>query len=1222
MTWPAGTDLGVFSNQVTLASNVTVPFEGIIPAGANVQLSDASVPTRPANADGEQGAIFAIAPMLPQGDMSWSVRLVAGADLDAADTRIVKPASLLKKLGVDGNITLLDQHLNLTQASTVQVPKFKYYYYYGGVKYGTYYTNNPSSYGCSHFGNIACLPAGYDTVNTPASINGPNPSVLRTGTGNLDLIAGGSFNEQSLFGVYTAGTQSAPLHAPDGSDPYQQPRGVGSSLVPDPSKAAAVEATYAAWYPEHGGDLLLSAQGSATGFNLVTNNTTIFVNSDLTANWLWRQGGGGLTSAPTAWWINFGTYAQTSPFANDSSLVGFQGIGTLGGGNLTVIADRAGGGSVPGGASTAGLDLVVGSTGRVLADGTVVETGGGDLIVKVNSLTGGNLADLRGDISVIAGSVGDVSRGGSTVQTIDPRTLGPDDIKFSNKTGGPTLVPGDGTISITTRGDAVFGDTVDAGMTDPLDLNGLGYTVINSDGSATNVGGGAQTKFTLWSPTSAVSLFSAGGEVGSQSLLVEFMPASLSLIAANGDVYLQSAPDQFHAAPQIELMPSPTGQLAILAAGSIYGGREKIGMSGAAMDSLATPLHPWSTGSAPDNSSASGAVNARFFDNTPIAFGPDTPTGNLHAGDDQPGLIYAGKDISDLQIGWSNAVFASGFFQPDPLTWYVGAKPFRVIAGRDILGSGDATGGASDVFFNNTDTGITLIRAGRDILFQSVQIAGGGVLDVEAGRDLMQGSFGTLESVGPLFNFDPTNPTGGADIVAMAGVGPTGPDYSDFANLYLNPANAADPTHPLADQPGKALQTPGTVTAVSDLAGWLKSQFGYTGDSAGALAFFEGLSANDRARYPSDPTLFAWMKETQGYTGNQGGALAAFLGLSSASQSQFTYNAMMFVWLQQRFGYAGTQADAYAYFIALPKEQQGVFVRSVYYDELTQGGREFNDPSSERFQSYLRGRDAIAALFPTKDAAGDPITYTGDITLFTSATTNSLGQPVQLNGAIRTDFGGNIQILNPGGQTLVGTEGVVPGPLAGLLTQGQGDIDVFSEGSILLGESRILTTFGGDILAWSSDGDINSGRGSKTTIIFSPPRRVYDDYGNITLSPPVPSSGAGIGTLAPFAQVAPGDVDLIAPLGTVDAGEAGIRVSGNVNIAALHVVNAANIEVKGNAVGIPVVAAVDTGALTAASGVSAAVSSIAEQIAERARPKTVPPTVPYIVVGTFLGFGE
>ncbi len=70
-----------------------------------------------------------------------------------------------------------------------------------------------------------------------------------------------------------------------------------------------------------------------------------------------------------------------------------------------------------------------------------------------------------------------------------------------------------------------------------------------------------------------------------------------------------------------------------------------------------------------------------------------------------------------------------------------------------------------------------------------------------------------------------------------------------------------------------------------------------------------------------------------------------------------------------------------------------------------------------------------------------------------------------------------------------------------------------------------------------------------------------------TLAPQVPSSGAGIATLNPIPEVAAGDIDLIAPLGTIDAGEAGIRVSGNINLAALQMVNAANIQVQGIIVG-------------------------------------------------------
>ncbi|MEX7381184.1 filamentous hemagglutinin family protein, partial [Pseudomonas aeruginosa] len=81
--------------------------------------------------------------------------------------------------------------------------------------------------------------------------------------------------------------------------------------------------------------------------------------------------------------------------------------------------------------------------------------------------------------------------------------------------------------------------------------------------------------------------------------------------------------------------------------------------------------------------------------------------------------------------------------------------------------------------------------------------------------------------------------------------------------------------------------------------------------------------------------------------------------------------------------------------------------------------------------------------------------------------------------------------------------------------------------------------------------------------IFTPPLLSYDSYGNATLAPAVPSSGAGIAALATIPGTPPSDVDLIAPLGTIDAGEAGIRVSGNVNLAALQVVNAANIQVQG-----------------------------------------------------------
>ena len=177
------------------------------------------------------------------------------------------------------------------------------------------------------------------------------------------------------------------------------------------------------------------------------------------------------------------------------------------------------------------------------------------------------------------------------------------------------------------------------------------------------------------------------------------------------------------------------------------------------------------------------------------------------------------------------------------------------------------------------------------------------------------------------------------------------------------------------------------------------------------------------------------------------------------------------------------------------------------------------------------------------------------------------------DAGIHTDVGGDIGITVPGGRALIGVDGgYAPGEGSGVLTQGAGEIQMYAKDSILLGQSRIFTTFGGNILAWSATGDINAGRGTKSTVVYTPQRRTYDSIGLVSLSPSTPATGAGIATLNPIPEVPPGDIDLIAPLGSIDAGEAGIRVSGNVNLAALQVINAENVQVQGKSAGLPVIA--------------------------------------------------
>jgi hypothetical protein len=64
-------------------------------------------------------------------------------------------------------------------------------------------------------------------------------------------------------------------------------------------------------------------------------------------------------------------------------------------------------------------------------------------------------------------------------------------------------------------------------------------------------------------------------------------------------------------------------------------------------------------------------------------------------------------------------------------------------------------------------------------------------------------------------------------------------------------------------------------------------------------------------------------------------------------------------------------------------------------------------------------------------------------------------------------------------------------------------------------------------------------------------------------------SGSGIGTLQTLKDAPLGNVYLIAPSGTVDAGDAGVRSSGNLLVAAQAVANGANMQAGGTSSGVP-----------------------------------------------------
>ncbi|MBB4425814.1 filamentous hemagglutinin family protein [Bradyrhizobium sp. CIR48] len=243
--------------------------------------------------------------------------------------------------------------------------------------------------------------------------------------------------------------------------------------------------------------------------------------------------------------------------------------------------------------------------------------------------------------------------------------------------------------------------------------------------------------------------------------------------------------------------------------------------------------------------------------------------------------------------------------------------------------------------------------------------------------------------------------------------------------------------------------------------------------------------------------------------------------------------------------------DAWTKFQTLPMLVRERFVRQVYMQELRAAGDDQNTPDTSgkpRNGGYNRGYAAIETLFPGSDWAGD--VRTG-------------------NAKFRTMSGGSIEVLTPGGGLQVAALGK-PAPVEfGLVTLGPGDINLFARDSVTVNRSRILTFAGGNEIIWSTQGDIDAGRGAKTARVPSAPEILTDIDAVTRVIEKADISGSGIGTIIGFTGVTEGDVNLIAPQGTVNAGDAGIRVSGDILIAARFVVNVDNIQVSGQSKGVP-----------------------------------------------------
>jgi hypothetical protein len=249
--------------------------------------------------------------------------------------------------------------------------------------------------------------------------------------------------------------------------------------------------------------------------------------------------------------------------------------------------------------------------------------------------------------------------------------------------------------------------------------------------------------------------------------------------------------------------------------------------------------------------------------------------------------------------------------------------------------------------------------------------------------------------------------------------------------------------------------------------------------------------------------------------------------------------------------------------------QLNKLVSNVFFNELKVAG---SASASDKTLGNENGFKAINTLFPKN-------TWQGDLSLILSG--------------LQTLQGGDINLFAPGGGINAGLAFAFPGleqkkaSDLGIIAQGDGSINAFVQNDFKVNQSRVFTQGQGDILIWSQEGDVDAGRGSKSSLAVPETVVTYKNEQKNTLIQPA-VSGSGI-----RAADVNGNVFLFAPHGVVDAGEAGIGAT-NVTISATAVLGAGNIQVGGgSSSGVAVVAAPPP-ASSGASNTAASVSQSAQ----------------------------
>lgn len=1024
--------------------------------------------------------------------------------------------------------------------------------------------------------NIGAATATGGNSATTASIIGNHFQVIRTGTGDIDIAAGRNVRLLNPFAaIYTAGAQVADPTAVESPGDFVLPVLRNTGLALSQGDLGSLQQNYPVLYAMGGGNLSISAGDSLGRFtrdalgNLIPDSSR-----QLPGNWLYRRshvdGAGqfGAITVGSGFSIFEDPAASTTWWVDHSNF--FQTSGTLGGGHVTLTAGR----------DITNFDAVLPTNARAPV-GTpdparILELGGGDLAVRAGrDLSGGVYYVERGRARIHAD--GDITT--NATRSISLGILA----SLANPPTEPalswmptTLFAGKSTFDVSARGDALLGPVANAFLLAQGVGNRFWY----------------KTYFSTYAPDSALHVTSIGGNVTLRTATtltnIATSQPTLQLWLARQNLLTTGNSGAAFFQPWLRLAENSTEPFAGMVSIApptlrVTAFTGDLNLAGS-FNLAPAPLGQLDLMSA-------GAINAL------------SPTGL--STQIVPGTTVTAWGASRLNLSDANPANIPGV-----------TNPFSYFG---LVGSGTTSNNQTRPgFLQPVNRFFAETGANNTVLQTQQALHAPGLLhrdDPEPAR--IYAADGSLSGL-TFFSAKPARVLAGTDI-------------SDVA-LYIQNVRADQTSTVAAGRDIVAFAPNSDLRLAARTAGNALNigQNTLAGDlQISGPGRFEVLAGRnlDLGIGPSNADGTATGLTSVGNVRNpflpaRGADLIAAAGIGPAtglSNARLDLEAFIDGFLNPatapvaerylaelaRTLNAPTADAAWAAFESLSPTRRAQTALAMFYYVLRDAGRDFNNPDSPGFGVYDEGFRAIATLFP------EDLTWQGDISL--------------TSRQIKTGAGGDIHLIAPGGGLTVGFPVAGARPDQGILTEGGGNIHIFTHESVAVGSSRIFTLRGGNEIIWSSTGDIAAGSASRT-VRAAPPTRVIIDpqTGAVQTDLSGLATGGGIGVLQTVPGVPPGDVDLIAPAGIIDAGDAGIRVSGSLNIAAVQVLNAANIQVGGTAGGVPVttVAPPNVGALSgAAAATGATTASVADTARQQARGAAGQDTLPSIITVEVIGFG-